>query len=105
MILFMKGEWNAKITLESAGIHWNLLETTGNHWKLKEMSERVEFHAKRVTRTRVYIPKKMWRFAGWWSSRAISPPVWSLNLPRGTTAPPATLSHFLFQRKPNIRET
>jgi len=66
--------------------------------------ESVEFDAKRVTRTRVYIPKKMWRFAGWWSLRVISPPVWGLNLLCGTTVHPATLSHFLFQRRPNIRE-
>ena len=29
------------------------------------MLESVEFDAKLATRTRVYILKKMWRFAGW----------------------------------------
>ncbi len=49
MILFMKGEWKLKISLDFKGIHR----------KPQEMSERVEFHAKLATRGRVYIPKIM----------------------------------------------
>jgi len=32
MILFKKGEWKLKISLDSTGICWNPLETTGIHW-------------------------------------------------------------------------
>ncbi len=49
-------------TKNLTGFYWNLLETTGNHRNLKEMSERVEFHAKLATRGRVHIPKNMLGF-------------------------------------------
>jgi len=36
MILFKKGEWKLKISLDFTGFYWNLLESTGIYWNLQE---------------------------------------------------------------------
>jgi len=38
MIIFKKGEWKRKISLDFTGIYWNLLETTGIYWNLQEIT-------------------------------------------------------------------
>jgi len=41
MILFKKGEWRPKISLDFTGIHRNLQETTGFYRKLQESAGNV----------------------------------------------------------------